>query len=376
MQNLLLVVTSLAEHAQRWLAATDLTLLATQLGGALLLGIIVYWGLGALARVLSRRLAGASARGGQTNLFLSSLSRIIGRTSQLFLLIAAITAGSLSLPISGAQFALIHRIFDVALILQMAIWVSIAFTSWLDQVGRGSGTDYRALSNAHAIIGTIVRVGLWSIAVMLVFDNLGFNVTALVTGLGIGGIAIGLAVQKILADLFASLAILLDRPFEYGDFIVTGSQMGTVEQIGLKTTRLRAPSGEQLVIANSDLLDSRIQNFKRMNERRVIFQFGVVAGTSSDGLKRVPQLVEEAVKQQKLARFERCHLVSFADTALRFETSYLVSTPDMKAYMDCHQAILLDIYRRCEELKILIAMAIPGGLPPLQSAPPQPAVAR
>src|SRR5262249_23656597 len=133
-----------------------------------------------------------------------------------------------------------------------------------------------------------------------------------------------------------------------------------------------APTGEQLIIANSDLLDSRIQNFKRMNERRVIFQFGVVTGTPPEKLKRIPSLVEEVVKQEKLARFERCHLVNFTDVALRFEISYLVNTPDMVAYMDCHQAILLEIYRRCRELEILLAIAIPVGLPPLS---PQPQIA-
>src|SRR5262249_2671725 len=155
--------------------------------------------------------------------------------------------------------------------------------------------------------GTLMRATLWSVAAMLVLDNLGFNVTTLIAGLGIGGIAIGLAAQKILGDLFASLAILLDKPFEYGDFIVAGSQMGTIGRIGLKTTRLRSPSGEQIVIANSDLLESRIQNFKRMAERRVIFQVGVINGTPPTKLAKVPALIADAVHAQEGVRFERSH---------------------------------------------------------------------
>jgi len=376
MQNVLLIISSLNDYVRRWLATTDLTLLASQLAAAIVVGAIIYFSLSSVARILSRKFAEAATKPRKTRIgpstLLQTLSLMASRTSRLIILIAAITAASIFLPISGAQFAIIYRVFAVAVIIQSAIWASVALSSWIEGVGKNTTSDYRALANAHAIIATIARVALWSIALMLVFDNLGFNVTALVTGLGIGGIAVGLAVQKILADLFASLAIVLDRPFEYGDFIVSGSQMGTVESIGLKTTRLRAPTGEQLVIANSDLLDSRIQNFKRMHERRVVFQTGIVHGTAVEKLKLIPSIIEEAVKQQKLAQFERSHLVTYADTALRFETSYLVGSPDMLAYMDCHQAILLEIYRRCEEQKITIAIAIPTGLPGLSATLPQP----
>jgi small-conductance mechanosensitive channel len=349
MQTLLLVFTSLTEETRAWLARTDLTELALELGGALLLGIAVYWALSAASRSLARRLAAAAVKAGPgRNPVVETLGRMAGRTARLFIVIAALTAASLVLPLTAAQFALVHRIFDVSFIIQLAIWASAAFESWLQRLGGGTA-NFGALSNAHAIIGTIARVALWSIAAMLIFNNLGFDVTALITGLGIGGIAVGLALQKILGDLFASLAIVLDRPFEYGDFIVAGSQMGTIERIGLKTTRIRALSGEQIVISNADLLDSRIQNYKRMAQRRVVFSIGIVYGTPLEKIERIPQIIRQIVEAQDKTRFDRSHFMAYGDSSLNFETVYFVLSADYNAYMDIHQAILLAIYRRFAE---------------------------
>lgn len=187
---------------------------------------------------------------------------------------------------------------------------------------------------------------LWSVIVLLTLDNLGFDVTALVAGLGIGGVAVALAVQKILGDLFASLSIVLDKPFVIGDFIIVGEHLGTVEHIGLKTTRIRSLSGEQLIFSNSDLLGSRIRNFKRMYERRVVFTIGVVYQTPLEKLALIPSIIREIIESQKPVRFDRSHFKEYGAFSLNFETVYWVQNPDFNTYMDIHQAINLEIYRR------------------------------
>jgi len=190
---------------------------------------------------------------------------------------------------------------------------------------------------------------LWSVIVLMALENVGIDITALVAGLGVGGIAVALAVQNILGDLFASLSIVLDKPFVIGDFIIIGDYMGTVEHIGLKTTRIRSLSGEQLVFANNDLLQSRIRNFKRMYERRVVFNLGVVYQTPHEKLQKIPQIVREIIEQQHPVRFDRAHFKSFGDFSLNFEVVYWVQNPDYTVYMDIQQAINLEIYRRFAE---------------------------
>ena len=169
------------------------------------------------------------------------------------------------------------------------------------------------------MLGFVGRIVLWSVVLLMILDNLGVNITALVASLGIGGIAVALAVQNILGDIFASLSIALDRPFAIGDFIVVGDVLGTVEYIGLKTTRIRSLSGEQIVFSNADLLKSRIRNYKRMTERRVVFGFGVVYQTPHDKLERIPAMVREVIEAQPKTRFDRAHFKEYGDSALAFE---------------------------------------------------------
>jgi small-conductance mechanosensitive channel len=175
----------------------------------------------------------------------------------------------------------------------------------------------------------------------LILDNLGVDVTALIAGLGVGGIAVALAAQNILGDLFASLSIVMDKPFVLGDFITVGESQGTVENIGLKTTRLRSLSGEQLVFPNSDLLTSRIRNFKRMQERRVVFTVAVTYDTAFAQLKEIPELIKAAITSQEQTRFDRAHFQKLGDAALIFEAVYFVTIPDFVRYMDIQEQINL-----------------------------------
>ncbi|MDE2490651.1 MAG: mechanosensitive ion channel family protein [Elusimicrobia bacterium] len=193
---------------------------------------------------------------------------------------------------------------------------------------------------------TLLVQGLvWVGAVIFVLDNLGFNVGSMVAGLGIGGVAVALAAQAVLGDLFAALAIFLDRPFVVGDFIVVGEAAGTVERIGIKTTRIRSLSGELLVMGNSQLTSSRIHNYKKMRDRRIVFRFGLLYSTTEKQLAEVPGIVKALVGQDKLLRFDRAHFMNFGDSSLDFEVVYYVEDPDYNKYMDCHQRLLLGLVR-------------------------------
>lgn len=189
----------------------------------------------------------------------------------------------------------------------------------------------------------LISVVVWVIGAVFLLDNLGFQVSAVLTGLGIGGVAVALAGSAILGDLFAYFAIMLDRPFVLGDFIVAGDYSGNVERVGIKTTRLRSLSGEQVIVANKDLTDSRIRNFKRMDQRRVLFKLGVTYDTPPGKLREVPGFIKDVLTAEQGVRFDRAHFFAFGDFSLVFEVVYIVLTPDYNQYMDIQQRVNLAI---------------------------------
>lgn len=212
--------------------------------------------------------------------------------------------------------------------------------------------------SAQASLGAlkmVVKGALWVIGILLVLQNLGLNITSVIAGLGIGGIAVALAAQNILSDLFSSFAIIFDKPFQPGDFIVVGEHSGTVKKIGIKTTRIKSLSGEEIVISNKELTSARVQNYRHMRERRIAFKIGVTYGTSSDLLKNTPQIIERIVKSVENTRFDRVHFVSFGASSLEFEVVYFVTTKEFRAYRDAHQEILLKIKQEFEKKKIVFA---------------------
>ena len=204
-------------------------------------------------------------------------------------------------------------------------------------------------------LGIVIKIVLWTLALVFFLDNLGFKISAVITGLGIGGVAIALAAQAILKDLFSYFCIIFDQPFRIGDFIVVGDFMGTIEHIGIKTTRLRSLGGELLVIANSDLTDSRLRNFQLMHRRRVVFKIGVVYATPLEVLKEIPQIIEGIIKKIKDAVFERAHFSNFGDFSLVFEVVYYVLGSDYQKYMDIQQEINFAIKEEFEKRKIEFA---------------------
>jgi small-conductance mechanosensitive channel len=265
------------------------------------------------------------------------------KTKLIYLLVLSIFIGSIWLSLPNDIRSIVLRVTIVATIVQAGIWLSTALQIWLEnyQKGETDGAN-RMTMNALSLLG---RIALWATVLLLILDNLGIDVTALVAGLGIGGIAVALAIQNVLSDLFASLSIVLDKPFVLGDFIVVGEMAGAVEHIGIKTTRIRSISGEQLVFSNADLLNSRIRNFGRMRERRVVFSIGVTYQTSAEKLQRVPQLIQAAIDSEENARFDRSHFASYGDSALNFETVYYVESSDYGTHMDILQSVNLAIYR-------------------------------
>jgi small-conductance mechanosensitive channel len=197
---------------------------------------------------------------------------------------------------------------------------------------------------------------LWVLAVLFALSNLGFNVSSMLAGLGIGGVAVALAAQAVLGDLFSAFAIYLDRPFVVGDFIVVGDKQGTVEEIGIKTTRVRSLSGEMLVFANSKLTSADIQNFRQLLERRIVVIVGVPYQTSAEQVRKIPGLLQAAVASAPRARFTRAHLKSFEQTGFSFELVYYVADPDYEVYMEVNQAIHLAILDAFRAEKIAFAM--------------------
>lgn len=250
----------------------------------------------------------------------------------------------------------INVVFDKVLILvlmmQVGLWGQRAIRAWLEaRVRRNEGSAATHLG----ILAFVLSVVLWAIVLLATLNNLGFDITALVASLGIGGVAVALAVQNILGDLFASLSIALDKPFLVGDFIIIDDMMGTVKHVGLKTTRVQSLSGEELIFANNDLLKSRIRNYKRMAERRVVFSFGVTYDTSPDMLEKLVPLTREIVSTQQKVRLDRVHFKSMGDWKLEFEVVYYVLDPDFNLYMDIQQAINLALMRKLQALGVAFA---------------------
>ncbi len=201
----------------------------------------------------------------------------------------------------------------------------------------------------------VAKILIWGLAIVFLLDNLGFKISAVIAGLGIGGVAVALAAQAVLGDLFSYFAIMFDRPFEVGDFIILDDYLGTIEQIGIKTTRVRSLGGEQLVFSNTDLTNSRLRNYKRMGKRRVVFKLGVTYQTPLDKLKVMPGIIEKAVRDVKDTTFDRAHFFSYGDFSLVFEVVYYVLSRDYNKYMDIQQEINFAIKEAFEKRGIEFA---------------------
>ncbi|HEV2285632.1 MAG TPA: mechanosensitive ion channel family protein [Steroidobacteraceae bacterium] len=313
-----------------------------------------------------------SARGPLQIHFAIELAALLARrTQRLFLWGAALWLASRDLTFPPRLERALTVILVVLLWLQIARWATAAVRYAVDlRRQRSSGPDTLLKSSMEVILFPVGLV-IWGVAILLALDNLGVEIRPLLAGLGIGGIALALAVQAVLADLLASLSIALDKPFGLGDFLTVDDCQGSVEHIGVKSTRLRSINGEQIVISNADLLKARVRNFGRLLERRSLFVLQVHYETPVERLAAVPRAVREIIEATPGVRFDRCHLLRCTDTALEFEAVFFVTHPEYQAYADAQQSINLRILERFRAMEVSFVATAPRAVrlhPPLTPA--------
>lgn len=323
-----------------WLVA--LTALAIGLVLILLFKWVAVGRIEALARKTSTRLDDALA-----------LALRKTQTWILFFPLLYLASGWLELPNNLNR--VLNVLATIAFFMQIGIWLTVIASDLSQQSRKRAMERDAAAATSLSAVSFVSKLLIWSVILLLTLDNLGIDVTALVAGLGVGGVAVALAIQNILGDLFASLSIIVDKPFEIGDFIIVDEYLGSVENIGLKTTRIRSLGGEQIVFSNSDLLGSRVRNYKRMQERRVVFSFGVLYQTTADQLEEIPKMVRKVIEDLDNTRFDRAHFHKFGDSSLDFEVVYYVDNGDYNLYMDRQQAINLAMVRQFADKKIVFA---------------------
>ena len=346
---------------------TKLEFLRTTVAGQTLAAwiafVVIIWvaflALGITKKIVVRRVA-ARAQKGHGDLW-NVADSIAVRTNALFLAVIALYFGSMALSLQPKVSWALNIALITAFICQAAIWADQAATYLLSRVLRMKlGHDAGVTSTAEAL-RFFARLAIWSLALLLILSNLQVNVTTLIAGLGVGGIALALAVNQILGDFFASMAILLDKPFDVGHFIMFDNFSGNVEHIGFKTTRVRSVTGEELVIGNNNLLQSRIRNYRRLRERRVLFVLAIKDEAPHEKLADVPAMVREIIKKVPNTRFDRAHFKDYANSAVNYEVVYFVEDQDLIAYMDAQQRINLDVLRRFRESDVpLMGITQPG----------------
>jgi small-conductance mechanosensitive channel len=270
---------------------------------------------------------------------------VLASTNRWLLLAAALLIGIGLLDLGPRWSDRVGQMWFVAIALQMGLWATRAIGVGIRGYEVRSGRSGSQLSASGTLLSWLLRTVLWAVILLSVLANMGVNVTAFVASLGVGGIALALAVQNILGDLFASLSIAVDKPFEVGDFISSDAGTGTVEFVGLKTTRIRSLSGEQIVVGNTDLLKQPVKNYRRMTERRIAFKFGVTYDTSADLAQAIPGIVQKLVEADGMLRFDRAHFQSFGESSLDYEVVYHVLDPGYNVYMDAQQRLNLGLLR-------------------------------
>lgn len=304
------------------------------------------------------------------------LAQTLDATRHWLLVAGAVLIGLHLLVLPDRWEGRVSQLWFVTVALQLALWGARMIQLWvqfymLKQAGLhrlpSIGTPPPATVSA-TLIGWALQTAMWAVVALAVMSNLGFNITAFVASLGIGGIAVALAAQNILGDLFASVSIALDKPFEVGDAVATGNVAGTVEHVGLKTTRLRSASGEQIVVSNTGLLKDSLKNYKRMTTRRIEFTLGVSYSTTSAQAAQIPEAVRRIVEAQPQVKFDRAHFASFGDSGLNFVVVYIMQTADYGIYMNTQQTINLALMDALADLGVEFAVPARNVVLPAQAA--------
>jgi len=339
----------MGEYLSHKIEAVQRLLLGNSLMDWLVAGIVaaaVWSGLWILRRLSASRYKKYSDAAHRAPLRLVSF--LVGNTTQLLFLAVALYAAQESLTLPDKVHHYVYNISLMLFLVQVGLWAGLALRFYLEMKELERGAD-RVFAGSLNIINFIAHLVVWSLLTLVALENLGVNITALLAGLGVGGVAVALALQNVLGDLFASLSIALDKPFVVGDTLVIDTFTGKVEYIGIKSTRLRSDTGEQIILSNADMLKSRVRNFGRAQEQRALATIRVTYETPADKLQRIPPLLESIVREQANARFERCHLKSLGDSALHFELSYFVQQPNLNPLLDLQQAVnfrIIDEFRR------------------------------
>ena len=285
-----------------------------------------------------------------------ALADVVAGTSRFLVLMVALLVGASLLDLPGRWESRLSQLWFVAVALQMGLWgmraIGLGVRSYVD---RHSSAGMTQVSASATLLSWGLRTLLWSVVMLAILSNVGVNITAFVASLGVGGIAVALAMQNILGDLFASLAIAVDKPFEVGDFIAVGDITGTVQVIGLKTTRIRSLQGEQVVMSNTDLLKHTISNYRMMETRRIVFGFGVTFDATPEQAEAVPQVVRKIIEGLPQLKFDRAHFKAYGASALEYEVVYIVQDPAYGVYMDMQQAINLAMMREFKTLGVEFA---------------------
>ncbi len=313
---------------------------------AAMIGIAVWSGLWILRRLITARFEKYSAA--QRRLPLRLIGYLISNTRQFLFFAVALDAAVAGLSLPERVHHIVSNLVLILVLLQVGLWAGRAVRFYLEIKESERSAD-RAFVGSLDIISFVAGMLIWSLVILVALDNLGVNITALLAGLGVGGVAVALALQNVLGDLFASLSIALDKPFGVGDNLVIDTFTGTVEHIGIKTTRLRSESGEQIIMSNADMLKSRVRNFGRMPEQRSLITLRLSYGTPAETLRSIPTMLERVVREQANTRFDRCHLRILGESALHFELSYFVQQPSVNPLLDLQQAInfrILDEFQR------------------------------
>ncbi|MDR5763048.1 mechanosensitive ion channel family protein [Caballeronia sp. LZ035] len=319
---------------------------------ALVAALVSYLVISTVLRLAVARLDAVAAR---TTTHLDDIVvDVLRRTHRFTIFMAAVLIGSEFLDLSAKWDSRISHLWFLVIGFQLALWVNHGVSVWsAHRLQSAAATAHNPVITT--MMSWMLRALLWSVLLLAVLANMGVNITAFVASLGVGGVAIALAVQSILSDLFASLAIGLDKPFEIGDFIVFNDVAGSIEQIGLKTTRIRSLSGEEIICSNTELLKSTIHNYKRMSERRIVFGFGVTYDCTPEQRRAVPQIVKDAVVAAGNTRFDRAHFKQFGESSLDFEVVYYVTEASFNLYMDIQQSINLELMSALAEKNIEFA---------------------
>lgn len=254
----------------------------------------------------------------------------------------------------GSYSETISQLFSVAQILVATFIIVRVLNILVSWFGERAKSEKRMSEHLLSILKQILRAIVYLFALFAIMSVFNVDLSGIVVGLGVGGIAIALALQNILADAFSAFLIYFDRPFEIGDYIVIGEYSGTVKKIGIRSTRIQLLQGEELVISNRELTTTSIRNFKKLKKRRVVFKFGVAVDTPLMKLKKIPQLVKEIINDVKLAEFDRAHFSEFGDFTFNFEVIYYIKTPNYQKYMDIKQAINFGLLEAFEKENIVM----------------------